>query len=121
MTLYPDMTDLLAAADLLVTDYSSSLFDFSLTGRPMVLWAYDLDDYRERQRGLYLDPHTDLPGPVVATGQEVGAHLAARDRLPPPATRRTTPSCAGSLPGTTVTPPNGWWAPSSADPLRSGP
>ncbi len=82
VTAYPDMADLLAAADLLVTDYSSSLFDFALTGRPMLLFAYDLEDYRDRQRGLYLDMETDLPGPVVRTPDEVSSLVAQHHLLP---------------------------------------
>ncbi|MEO6205222.1 MAG: CDP-glycerol glycerophosphotransferase family protein, partial [Mycobacteriales bacterium] len=82
VTTYPDMGDLLAAADLLVTDYSSSLFDFALTGRPMVFFAYDLEDYRDRQRGLYFDMETELPGPVVRTTDEVSALVAQHHLLP---------------------------------------
>lgn len=79
---YPDMTDLLSAADLLVTDYSSSLFDFALTGRPMVFFAHDLDTYRDSARGLYLDMATELPGPVLASAAEVTAAIATHHELP---------------------------------------
>ncbi|MGA9749526.1 MAG: glycosyltransferase [Nocardioides sp.] len=69
----------LAVADLLVTDYSSIFFDFLATGRPVVHYVPDLDDYRSG-RGLYLD-ESDLPGPVCATMPElvdaVGAGLGA--------------------------------------------
>ncbi len=81
VTWYPDMGELLAAADLLVTDYSSSLFDFALTGRPMAFFAYDLEDYRDRQRGLYQDM-ADLPGPVLRTAEDVSAVVAAHEDLP---------------------------------------
>lgn len=67
---WPDSRELLLAADVLVTDYSSLLVDFALTGRPMVFWMPDLDYYREHQRGLYVDVG-DLPGPVVTTAEEM--------------------------------------------------
>ena len=40
---YPDIADLYLAADVLVTDYSSAMFDFAVTGKPMLFFAYDLE------------------------------------------------------------------------------
>ncbi len=51
---YPDMQELLLASDALITDYSSSIWDYGLTGKPCFLYAYDLDQYREG-RSFYLD------------------------------------------------------------------
>ncbi|MFV0634378.1 CDP-glycerol glycerophosphotransferase family protein [Demequina sp.] len=65
VTSYPDMQDLLALADVLVTDYSSVYFDYLNTRRPIVFFAPDLADYRDVLRGFYLDYATDLPGPVA--------------------------------------------------------
>ncbi|GIG55174.1 CDP-glycerol glycerophosphotransferase family protein [Demequina activiva] len=64
---YPDTQDLLAAADVLVTDYSSLFFDYANLRRPMVFHAPDLERYRDELRGFYLDFDTDLPGPVTRT------------------------------------------------------
>lgn len=64
---YPDIQELFLASDLLVTDYSSVFFDFSLLKRPMVFFAYDLDLYRDDLRGFYLDYETTVPGPVETT------------------------------------------------------
>ncbi len=50
-------------SDLLVTDYSSAIFEFSLLGRPMAFFAPDLDAY-ERERGFYFDYRSGVPGPV---------------------------------------------------------
>lgn len=61
----PDVQDLLVAADVLVTDYSSVAFDFLNTRRPCVFFAPDLEPYRDRVRGFYLDEMADLPGPCV--------------------------------------------------------
>lgn len=63
---YPDVRDLILASDALVTDYSSIMFDYALTGRPIVFFVPDLMHY-ERIRGLYLDLQTVAPGPVVST------------------------------------------------------
>ncbi|GII29517.1 bifunctional glycosyltransferase/CDP-glycerol:glycerophosphate glycerophosphotransferase [Planotetraspora mira] len=68
---FPDMADLLAAADVLVTDYSSAMFDFACTGRPMVFFTYDLERYRDEMRGFYFDFEADAPGPIVHTSDEV--------------------------------------------------
>ena len=55
-----DTNELLAAVDVLVTDYSSILFDFLPQKRPIVLYMHDIEDYRA-ERGLYLDPE-EVPG-----------------------------------------------------------
>ena len=49
---YPDMQELLVAADVLITDYSSSMWDFALTGKPGFLFVPDLCDY-ESERKFY--------------------------------------------------------------------
>ena len=75
----PDASDLLAAADVLVTDYSSLMFDFALTGNPIVLHAFDLEAYATKIRGFYFDLRPHAPGPVLRTSDEV---LEALLRLP---------------------------------------
>lgn len=75
VTTFPDATELLLAADVLVTDYSSMAFDFANTGRPMLFFAYDLETYRDDVRGLYLDLEAEAPGPVVRTTDELAAAL----------------------------------------------
>lgn len=52
---YPEMAELLLIADLLVTDYSSSAGDFALTGRPMILYQPDLDEFIGSDRSMYFD------------------------------------------------------------------
>ena len=68
---HPDVAELYLAADVMVTDYSSTMFDFAVTGKPMAFFAYDLDDYRDRQRGFYFDFLPEAPGPVVTTTPEL--------------------------------------------------
>lgn len=57
--------DFLTTCDVLITDYSSVFFDFAVTGRKIILFAYDYEEYKAG-RGLYLDPET-LPFPFVRT------------------------------------------------------
>ena len=78
---YPDANALLLASDVLVTDYSSVIFEFALLGRPMVFFAPDLDDY-EGERGFYFDYRTGVPGPVVETSEAVAAAIRAGDADP---------------------------------------
>ncbi|RYU14518.1 CDP-glycerol glycerophosphotransferase family protein [Nocardioides iriomotensis] len=79
VTRYPDIADLYLAADVLVTDYSSVMFDFALTDKPQVLLVPDLDQYRDVERGFYVELEDVAPGPLVATTDEVAAALAAED------------------------------------------
>ncbi|MCG2622253.1 CDP-glycerol glycerophosphotransferase family protein [Arthrobacter sp. I2-34] len=73
---YPEVQELLLASDVLVTDYSSVLFDFAILRRPIVFYAYDLAHYRNTLRGFYLDYGSQLPGPVVQTQDELFEALA---------------------------------------------
>lgn len=50
---YPDMQELLLASDVLITDYSSSMWDFSLTGKPAFLYMPDLEEYSGSEREFY--------------------------------------------------------------------
>jgi CDP-glycerol glycerophosphotransferase len=74
-----DVTDLLLAADALVTDYSSVMFDFAVTGKPMLFFTYDLDRYRDQLRGFYFDLAEAAPAPLLGTSDEVLAAIAGID------------------------------------------
>jgi CDP-glycerol glycerophosphotransferase len=67
VTSYPDVADLMLVADVLVTDYSSVMFDFAATNKPMVFFTPDLEHYQDVLRGFYFDLLADAPGPVVET------------------------------------------------------
>ncbi len=67
---HPESSELYLAADVLITDYSSVMFDFAVTGKPMVFFPYDLADY-DSMRGFYFDFLAEAPGPVVHTSDEV--------------------------------------------------
>lgn len=72
---HPEIADLYLAADVLVTDYSSAMFDFAVTGRPILLHAYDRADYEHRLRGFYFDLDEIAPGPLLQTTDDVIAAL----------------------------------------------
>jgi len=60
----------MSAADLLITDYSSVMFEYALLGRPMVFYAYDLEEY-DRDRSFYAPYETIVPGPIVKDNEEL--------------------------------------------------
>ncbi|WP_091231746.1 CDP-glycerol glycerophosphotransferase family protein [Microbacterium sp. 3J1] len=76
VTGYPETAQLLLAADALITDYSSVMFDFSVTGKPMYFLVPDLAHYRGQLRGFYFDLASRAPGPLVDTQDELVAALA---------------------------------------------
>ncbi len=77
-TAYPDMQELLCAADLLITDYSSSMFDFALTGKPIVQYAPDIEAYKA-DRDFYF-PIDNLPFPLAKDAESLVK--AVREVLP---------------------------------------
>jgi len=81
VTGYPDIGDLLRVTDALITDYSSVMFDFAPTGRPMLFFTYDLEQYRDQLRGFYFDFEAEAPGPLLATSEQVVAALADIDSV----------------------------------------
>lgn len=67
---YHNINHLLVITDILVTDYSSVPFEFSLLNKPMVFFAYDLDDYAIT-RGFYNHYEDLVPGPVVENTEDL--------------------------------------------------
>ncbi|GAB3661513.1 CDP-glycerol glycerophosphotransferase family protein [Nocardioides korecus] len=65
VSLHPDIAELYAVADVMVTDYSSTMFDFAITGRPLLFLADDLEEYAGSIRGFYFDLLSHAPGPVA--------------------------------------------------------
>ena len=76
VTLYPELADLYLASDVMITDYSSTMFDFSVTGKPMIFFVPDIEDYTGRRRGTYFDLGAEAPGPLLSTTDEVIKALA---------------------------------------------
>ncbi|MGN0479732.1 MAG: CDP-glycerol glycerophosphotransferase family protein [Hominenteromicrobium sp.] len=65
-----ELNDLLFITDLLVTDYSSAVFEASLLNIPMLLYAYDLREYIA-QRDFYYEYESFVPGKIVVTEEEL--------------------------------------------------
>ena len=63
-------------SDVLVTDYSSAIFEFSLLNRPMAFFAPDHEDYDD-ERGFYFDFRTGVPGPIFETTADLASWLRA--------------------------------------------
>ena len=72
---YPSIEELMMAADVLVSDYSSIFLDFALTGKPAVVYVPDLEHYRDVERGLYGDWPRGSGLPVALDHDELAFHL----------------------------------------------
>lgn len=69
---FDNVEDLYLLSDLLITDYSSVMFDYGYLKKPMIFFAYDLNWYKESShRGVYLDYENTVPGPIVKTTKDV--------------------------------------------------
>lgn len=75
---YPVVNDLFKIADVLISDYSASIVDYSILERPILCFAYDYEQYRD-ERGLYLDYTTELPSGVLHSEDEVLNYLCEMD------------------------------------------
>ena len=78
---HPDIRELYLAADVLITDYSSAMFDFAVTGKPIIFFPYDMDEYRDSVRGFYFDLEAEAPGPVCRTTHAVIDAISDLDRV----------------------------------------
>ncbi len=76
----PRASDLLLAAEVLISDYSSLLADYSATGRPVLLYVPDLADFRSSP-GLNLDVEAEAPGPLLRTSAEVADALRSLETV----------------------------------------
>lgn len=69
---YDDSQELVAACDLLLSDYSSIMFEAAFAGKPVLLFAPDQKEYIGKERDLYID-YTDLPFPIAETNEDLWA------------------------------------------------
>lgn len=67
---YPDINDLFIVSDILISDYSSCITDFSILERPVICFAYDYQTYAVR-RHLNIDFEKEMPSGVLQTEDEV--------------------------------------------------
>ncbi|MFD1429515.1 CDP-glycerol glycerophosphotransferase family protein [Lacticaseibacillus mingshuiensis] len=72
---YPSVQELMLASDMLITDYSSIMFDYLNLSRPIYFFCYDLEQY-VAERGTYFDFVKEVPGPIVRTADELLESIA---------------------------------------------
>lgn len=70
---------LIKMADILITDYSSMAFDYSLLNRPMAYFSYDQEEY---DRGFFVDYDNDMPGPKLKTQEELIEYILSDPATP---------------------------------------
>ena len=68
---YSTIEELYLVSDILITDYSSAMFDYSILDRPILLFTYDMDDYIKDIRGTYFNLEEFNPGTILFTSKEV--------------------------------------------------
>lgn len=71
---YPCLNDLYIISDMMISDYSSTYFDYSILNRPMFCFAYDLEEY-EKKRGLYLNIKEELPCEIDRTEESLISNI----------------------------------------------
>lgn len=78
---YPDIQELMLISDVLITDYSSVMFDFANTNKPMLFFTYDFEHYRDDLRGFYMDLEEEAPGPLVFNTEEIIKSIEQIDKI----------------------------------------
>lgn len=71
---YPVINDLFKVSDVLISDYSACIADYSILERPVICFAYDYDDYKTT-RGLYIDFAKEMPNGILKTEDKVINHI----------------------------------------------
>ena len=74
-----DVNELYIISDMLITDYSSVFFDYANLKRPMIFYMYDLEHYRDKSNGFYIDLK-ELPGNIVKTQEELEKEILTLDK-----------------------------------------
>ncbi|MCJ7647365.1 MAG: CDP-glycerol glycerophosphotransferase family protein [Candidatus Lokiarchaeota archaeon] len=75
-----DIQELYLLTDILITDYSSTMLDFSLLNRPILLFPYDLEDYK-KNRGMYYDLEDIAPGPLLYNFHDLISGIRNIDKI----------------------------------------
>ena len=76
-----DIQELYLVSDILITDYSSVMFDYSNLNRPIIFFTYDIEQYRDSLRGFYFDFEREAPGPLVTDTEGVIEAIKSLDEL----------------------------------------
>lgn len=75
---YPRINDLMIASDLLISDYSSTILDYSILEKPIICFGYDFEEY-SAQRGFYFDMETVMPSGVIRNEESLLFHIKSLD------------------------------------------
>ncbi len=78
MSDYENINDLFYITDLLITDYSSNIYEFSLMKKPMLFFAYDIKEYA-KERGFHRDYKDNVPGKIVETFDDMCKAIEEKD------------------------------------------
>ncbi|RXZ01667.1 CDP-glycerol glycerophosphotransferase family protein [Fictibacillus sp. S7] len=78
---YDDIQELYLISDLLITDYSSVMFDYANLGRPIIFFTYDLKRYGSQVRGFYMDFEAEAPGPIVLNEEQLFHNIKHIDKV----------------------------------------
>ena len=70
VTDYSNLNELMKISDILISDYSSIMFDYSILKRPIFSYAYDYEEYQFK-RGMYIDIKTELPNGICEKEDEL--------------------------------------------------
>lgn len=81
VTGYNDIEKLYVLSDLIITDYSSVMFDYCILNKPMIFFAYDLETYKNNLRGFYFDFNDEAPGPIVYNSDQLIKSLENLDKI----------------------------------------
>ena len=76
VTSYPEASDLFCASDLCITDYSSVMFDFTVTEKPLLFFTPDYERYMNEQRGVYFELKDRAPGPMLTSMEDLADAVA---------------------------------------------
>lgn len=68
---YESVEELYLVSDLVITDYSSVMFDYTILNRPIMFFTYDLKEYRDYLRGFNFDFESEAPGPLLETYEDL--------------------------------------------------
>lgn len=71
MAKYPNVNELYLISDIMITDYSSTMFDYAITRKPMIFFTYDYQYYKNDLRGMYLDFEKEAPGPMLEKTSDI--------------------------------------------------
>src|SRR5699024_11497889 len=81
VTSYPEPAELMAMSDILITDYSSIMFDFAATQKPILYYTPDYEDYVALGRGAYFDLKQSAPGPLTTDLDELANAVLSSPRI----------------------------------------